>query len=466
MATTTLTLQLYFNGEWHDAAQFTHLGDTGAFTEPCIVEYEREFVVAFFGTTDEHALSARYEVDMQPIKLPHWPAFLLDILPLGFAGDRIARVYKDETGHDASHLDLLVLGGANSIGNIRVKEAWELMREKPRVFPEGFELEEVIQRGDAFMAYADENGLSAQATSGVQGEAPKILLAQDEQGRWHADSLLPDHRARAHVLVKYARGNKAEMDYTILRNEAAYMRLAKAMGIRANDDLRWENNTLIIPRFDRAVAFGPQAKHAAPLFWRGGNPVKPSTFPNSTQGDAVVHRFAQETVLSLAGITAIGVQIHHHQVVKLLADYATDPAEEVAEYIVRDLLNLATGNRDNHGRNTAVRRLNGRLELTPLYDFAPMSLDPAVITRSSTWKGLEAPAGRLVPDLNALMDQVAEETGGDANLLSRVKTRILNLGACLEHLPEEAKNVGVEALVFSRACGQYRTVVDEIARLK
>ncbi|WP_375338497.1 hypothetical protein [Variovorax paradoxus] len=36
-------------------------------------------------------------------------------------------------------------------------------------------------------------------------------------------------------------------------------------------------------------------------------------------------------------------------------------------------------NTDNHARNTAVQRLpDGALQLTPIFDFAPMFLDPEI----------------------------------------------------------------------------------------
>ncbi|MCX2863993.1 HipA domain-containing protein [Paucibacter sp. PLA-PC-4] len=62
--------------------------------------------------------------------------------------------------------------------------------------------------------------------------------------------------------------------------------------------------------------------------------------------------------------------------------HCTYPQAEVLEYIKRDIANLAQHSKDSHARNTAVQRdLNGRIALTPLYDFAPMYLHPDGIAR-------------------------------------------------------------------------------------
>src|SRR6185312_398747 len=61
------------------------------------------------------------------------------------------------------------------------------------------------------------------------------------------------------------------------------------------------------------------------------------------------------------------------------------PLEETVEFIRRDVLNLAMRNTDNHARNTAVHTVDGVTRLTPLFDFAPMYLDPEGITRAARW---------------------------------------------------------------------------------
>ena len=70
-----------------------------------------------------------------------------------------------------------------------------------------------------------------------------------------------------------------------------------------------------------------------------------------------------------------------------LGEIATDPNREITEDIKRDIANIALGNKDNHGRNTAIqRRHDGTISLTPLFDFAPMWLHPDGIARRMRWQ--------------------------------------------------------------------------------
>ena len=57
----------------------------------------------------------------------------------------------------------------------------------------------------------------------------------------------------------------------------------------------------------------------------------------------------------------------------------------VAEYLRRELLNLLLGNSDNHGRNIALLRGERPLRWAPIYDLAPMVMDPGGVTRTTTW---------------------------------------------------------------------------------
>lgn len=60
------------------------------------------------------------------------------------------------------------------------------------------------------------------------------------------------------------------------------------------------------------------------------------------------------------------------------------------EYLRRDLLNLVFGNSDNHGRNMALLTTEGAVRLAPVYDFAPMKMDPEGVTRTTRWETFEA----------------------------------------------------------------------------
>lgn len=44
------------------------------------------------------------------------------------------------------------------------------------------------------------------------------------------------------------------------------------------------------------------------------------------------------------------------------------------------------GNTDNHGRNTAFIKTYESIQISPLFDFAPMVLDDSGIPRATKWK--------------------------------------------------------------------------------
>jgi len=88
-----------------------------------------------------------------------------------------------------------------------------------------------------------------------------------------------------------------------------------------------------------------------------------------------------------ADIPGYGAPVRQEEIYcRALANVVSDPAAELKEFIIRDILNLALRNTDNHGRNTAVLRIKDKLCLSPLFDFAPMFLDPEGIGRVSRWE--------------------------------------------------------------------------------
>jgi serine/threonine-protein kinase HipA len=133
------------------------------------------------------------------------------------------------------------------------------------------------------------------------------------------------------------------------------MRVAKAMGLRTAGELRYQDDTLFIPRFDRIV--------------EGGK----------------VLRLHQESTASLAGIVGFEAMPSQFDLLQAVRAVVSDKTGETIEFLKRDILNLAMRNTDNHGRNTAVQQLGSEVRLTPLFDFAPMYLDPAGIARAARW---------------------------------------------------------------------------------
>lgn len=169
------------------------------------------------------------------------------------------------------------------------------------------------------------------------------------------DHTLEDHQFKKHWLVKFSRGSDESLN-KILENEAHHMRISQYLGFRVHEELQLHGKTLFIPRFDRQTNNGK------------------------------VSYIAQESLASLSGKAGFGIRMTHNQICEMLMQCCTYPKTEIFEYLKRDLANVALGNKDNHTRNTAIQRFNNNvIQLSPLYDFAPMWLHPYGIARTTRW---------------------------------------------------------------------------------
>ncbi|WP_175908556.1 HipA domain-containing protein [Burkholderia sp. BCC1640] len=411
------TIQLHADGIWHDIGVVTLFGEpdqgwrTRAYTG-----YDVEWVVRHQFARDAHAMACGFPVDLEPLMTPHWPIFLIDLLPQGFGRhELLRRLDLPETAEERADWPLLLAGAGNSIGNLRVKEAaqWLAERQGPR---QGFTDDGVAARGDAFSEYLAEHGFFVAGSSGVQGEWPKLLLTRADDGLLYLDHTLPDAHAAEHYIVKFGRGANERLAQ-ILRHEAPYMALAQRLGLRVHAPLTLRDRSLFIPRFDRARV------------------------------DGRVVRFAQESIASLTGKAGFGVVPSHDEVCGHLVRRCTDPQTEVAEYLCRDVANLALGNKDNHARNTALQRdFDGRVALTPLYDFAPMHLHPDGIARRIRWEGNDG--GR--PDWARVLDAVvraSEPQAGEAHAaLDRdaLRARLQAMAPRLAEIADQGVDLGLE----------------------
>lgn len=110
--------------------------------------------------------------------------------------------------------------------------------------------------------------------------------------------------------------------------------------------------------------------------------------------------------------------------------FSTQPFEDIAEYVKRDIANLALGNSDNHGRNTAMGKYeDGSIGLTPLYDFAPMKLAPETVMRSTNWECMRSLHRQANPDWRVVCDTIFP--GGDE--ADRLMQTLIEFGQVLEH---------------------------------
>ncbi|WP_395453963.1 type II toxin-antitoxin system HipA family toxin (plasmid) [Azospirillum melinis] len=429
----SLTVQVHHHGAWHDAAALAVTDTRAGIRSATRLEYDPFYFIAFGNTefaagspvTDWRAVSVHDRVDMAAHRRDHWPPFLLDLLPQGHARRRLAAEMEFDPDDEGFAFPLLLRGAGSPIGNIRVKQAYEAERE--RLSGEtvaGVTLDEVFDRSPAFQDMAGRFALIASGSSGVQGEWPKLLLTRKDDGLWYPDSLVGDDEARDHVIVKMSRAKGPE-DRLILACEAPYLEIARGFGLRVGHPLIHRGDTLSIPRFDRAL---------------------------SAEG---VTRLGQESLVSAAGIAAFGHQTTHEAYIAVLHAVCTEPAGEVVEYVLRDLLNRAMGDTDNHGRNTALqKRPDGWIGLTPRFDFAPMVLDPGIIAPSTRWECLRG--GGFPIRFERICEAVAAVTGNDG-LGGQLAGALSAKADAVAALPETARAHRVPEPVIARAftaCGE------------
>lgn len=360
-----LTLQLYHQGVWQDAARLSVQQPELGLAGRCNLAYQSDYLVEHLEALQTRlglAVSANYPLSWNAWHLEHAPAFLLDILPAGAARRFLLARLATQRPQDI-HLDLYLLSRytAAPIGNLRIKESVQ----EPLAHA-GFSRQDVVQREAGFVEYAYEQGAAIGGATGAGGEAPKLLLTEDTQGRLHPDAALEDTQAVQHWLVKFARNKASACDQDILRSEYCYYQAVSQIGLNTvtTQGMTLEEAhkpSLWMHRFDRAVTA------------------------------AGVQRRAVESMYSLAQVNQPGAYMQHTDALKCLVELwrsagQQDQVDElVFEYLRRDLLNQILGNSDNHGRNLAVLRTESGIELAPIYDLAPMVMDDEGITRTTKW---------------------------------------------------------------------------------
>ncbi|WP_018605548.1 type II toxin-antitoxin system HipA family toxin [Uliginosibacterium gangwonense] len=388
-------IEVYQSGRWVPAAEFVPGRQAYTATFEYLVDY------VFSDSPQPVSLNLPVSLDRLGLDADNafgpCPPFLLDLVPQGPGRSYLQQLLHQGDGEGADLL-LAHYGAFNPIGNLRLNTAVQFYAQQSAASSQlcGFVLEEKLSDRAAFLETIWQECMLCTGTTGVQGAAPKFLLTQSHEGLWYADTLLPDAQASRHWLVKLPRGTH-ETDFAILRNEAAYLRVARACGLRIWGEAIHQSDMLFVPRFDRLVT------------------------------SSGLERLHQESLASLAGLRGFGLPVTLFELVSAFAPHVTHLAREVAEFIKRDILNQALRNTDNHARNTAVQRLpDGTVQLTPLYDFAPMYLDREVIPRSSKWqiKGVELTEWRDIVGALSLAsdvsDQVIQELRAFAEPLNRL----------------------------------------------
>jgi serine/threonine-protein kinase HipA len=408
-------IQIFLDGRWQTAGVFEpdpQALDQGVFGGGRL-QYDIEYAVTYLGNRAAELLPG-LTVGFELYRFKQWPPFLVDLLP-GGAGRR-AWLRRMQAERDGPWMDwhLLTRGAGTPPGHLRIAEA--VLTPPADHFKIGFPRGDIIEQRERFLDYAEERGAHVAGASSVQGEAPKYLLVEDHAGMYHADGALPDEKIKKFWLVKFPRGRRTDArNRQVLRNEAPYLEVARKFGIRTGEPLVYEDDVLFVPRFDRKVL------------------------------DGRVERLGMHSLYAIANIAGFGAAVRHDTYCHALTKVVNDPVLELRDYLRRDILNLALRNTDNHGRNTAVLRMNGQIRLSPLFDFAPMFLDPEGIGRVSRWED-ERPGNQ--PAWAVVCEKLKDS-------LSPLETRgwLAGLGEEVKRLPETMRECRVEDDIIQRLTG-------------
>jgi serine/threonine-protein kinase HipA len=420
-----VVIEIFSEEQWRKAAVFSLYGDnySAGYRAKGGLSYDIDYALSCMDADRiVDRVGCLYPINFDLYSGERWPAFLLDLLPTGAARDAWLKLLGLRDA-ESSWWQLLRFATGNPPGNLRIAGA----AENRFIDHPGFDRQEIIEKNVDFIEYADANGALVAGASDVQGQAPKFLLVEDRNNRWHAEGALPDNQASCHWLVKFPRGKK-DADRRVLRNEAPYYEVARVFGLRTGAPLEYQDDALFIRRFDRRVT------------------------------QTGVKRLGMESMASICGISEFGARGSHNKICEMISRFATDPDREIREYIKRDILNAALRNTDNHSRNTAfLKEPSGTVALSPLYDFAPMFLDPDGIARASRW---EAEGEREIglPDWGCIAEDLEGRIGLDSG---KLRQWLSDQAQAVERLPETLNRCGVEESLTVRLAER----IDAVARM-
>lgn len=399
------TIEIFDRGQWQACCTVETENPSAGAASPSVLTYLPDYA-----ENGRIPVSIHFPIQKEPYHLDHWPSFLLDMLPRGEGREYL--LYECHIPEDvASDWKLMLVGAITPVGNLRIAEAAAfyrdfIARKAPLWVNRGFTIREILERSENFIEYLEEHGMFSAGTTSLQGKTPKFLLTQGKDGLWYADAALPDEKAGRHYLVKLSRGRNLA-DWKILENEAPYMRVAHEMGLDVAELPKWQSDMLFIPRFDRQVT------------------------------DEGVIRHPQESISSLCGFVDPSVRRSHNAVLKALRQVASDPFAATVEYVKRDILNMAMGNIDNHPYNTAIRTVDGKTGLAPVYDFSPSYLLTDDIERSLEWVDGK---GDILDNWNDILDSLDIP----AQEMAAVHLEIDRFGRKLETLQDIMRRQGVD----------------------
>ena len=397
-----------------------------------------------FLKNDIFALSAWQPVDFIDIQKNSENLILQDIIPSGNARRFLIKHYNinQENLYNQHHLNYFLLKNCCSapIGNIRIKESLEELKTAEPIFVDKKNIiNEILsdELTDAVQSFSKDSRLSIGfnshayiigSSSGTGGDSPKILITEWQDNRYSVYCDKTEGAIKCKYIVKYPRRN-TELDRQILQAEYVYYNCLNEFGFSTMDceKLKFEksesNQTLSLwmPRFD--VVFDMNG---------------------IGDGNGIKDIFAMDSIYSFMNETC-GYLNHFDIIDKLFAlgkennersrsrshSYKNDnnneiqyqAEEQIVEWIKRDILNVAFGNVDNHGRNSSILRGDGTINLSPIYDFAPMKADNDMIVRTIIWGRNYELAGQI--DYQKIIEYISDRYG--KQLGNRIKMEVNNI---------------------------------------
>lgn len=372
-----VTLQLFNEGKWWDAANISFAGEQMAsgVTLAYLPQYIKD--VRSYGMTDCWACSVNAPVTMTPIDYESWPALLDDLLPVGKSRDwwlnylNVSRRSEFEQNYA-----LLTHACMSPIGNLRIKEATSQLNAHNT---QRFSINDVAQLQHGFLEYANEQGAAVGGATGAGGVAPKLLLMVENNEVYIDGDFAGKRLSATPYLTKFARNTRSARDNNILRAEGVFYQVLskilegtsiETINVSGMMTLEHESQvSLWLPRFDVQVDNSIATRVGVESIY---------SMINAGPGSYQDHFFVMENIWN-----------------KIKTTTQMSSQEFAKQYLARDLLNLAFGNSDNHGRNISFLKLEGDIQFAPIYDFAPMKADPEMVTRLFKW-GKDCEEGGIV----------------------------------------------------------------------
>lgn len=402
----------------------------------CSLTYDMAYLKCYFALDDNHAISINYPPVGYTYNFKSPPKFIDDLIPSG-ASRRywVQRFDLSELSVHQKNYILLKYATISPIGNLRVRNSVDMVAEHEDKKPL-FDVDEVISMSSDFLDYANERGGVAGGATGAGGEAPKFIVRRGVDNKVWIDPFQSGgfRDDDGYYLVKFPRGKRTSIDRDILISEYYFYHELSSMG----------ESTIDVSKM--VLEFN--SYNGEPSLWLPRFDVQ--------NDNGCVHRYSMQSVYSILEKGPGSYVMHEDAIGEIISkiersemylrnESMFDFSEFVADWICRDMLNMAFGNADNHGRNTSFLLFDNKIKLSPIYDFAPMKADPESIARTIKWRGAFESGTEISYDL--IIKEMCNEL--DCVDLDFVMNRVNCLAVKLLGLYERLKCRGVPESILN-----------------